>query len=187
MNGPSALGQPFGTLYRVVRRNWADPLDAGFSRRQTNNRWNTPDFAALYCCLSEKVARAVTLDLFRLAGLELSDLRPEVRPQLVELEWEGRCADMCGTASITAAGFPPDYPAGVRIGATQRAAAEWRESGFEGVLCRSASLARLGFSDWTPPHERWSEAAIFVETASHEPHLRARRDDFDWFILTHTA
>ena len=187
MSGPAALLQPRRTLYRVVRRSWADPLDARFSRQQTSNRWNTPDFAALYCCLSEKVARAVTLDLFRLAGLELADLRPEVRPQLVAIEWEGRCVDMCMTESITAAGFPPDYPAGVGVAATQRAAAQWRESGFEGVLCRSASLARLGFDHWIPPHERWSEAAIFVETASTPPRLLARRDDFDWFVLTQSA
>ena len=46
-------------VYRVVRADWEDPLDASFSRRRPDRRWNTADFGALYCCCSEAVARAV--------------------------------------------------------------------------------------------------------------------------------
>lgn len=174
-------------VYRVVRRGWADPLDTAFSRQQTANRWNSPAFPALYCCCSERVARGVTLDLFRVAGVELTDLRPEVRPQLVEIEWSGRVVDMCTPEGVAAAGFTSDYPNGTAIGNTQRAATAWHEAGWEGVVCRSASLARLGFTDWSGAHERWGEIAIFVENAAVRPRLAARRDDLDWLVSVRTA
>ena len=174
-------------VYRVVRSNWTDPLDSSFSRLQSGNRWNTNEFPALYCCCSEMVARAVTLDIFRLAGVELSDLRPQVQPQLVEIEWAGRVADMCSPEGIAAAGFPPEYPEGVGYQATQLAAANWHAGGWEGIVSRSASMGRLGFRDWTGIHERWGEVAIFVENAVLPPALLRRRNDLDWLILSRTA
>lgn len=187
MSGPAVIEYRGRPVYRVVRRNWSDPLDDSFSRRQTTNRWNTPDFAALYCCSSEAVARAVTLDLFRMVGVELTDLRPEIRPQLTEIEWEGTVVDMCSAEGVTAAGFPPEYPSGVPVRMTQRAATVWHEDGREGVVCRSASLARLGFDRWSGAHERWSEVAIFGDNAVIRPRLRARREDFDWLLRARSA
>lgn len=170
-------------VYRVVRREWADPLDSSFSRLQSGNRWNTRDFPALYCCCSEIVARAVTLDIFRVAGVELSDLRPQVRPQLVEIQWSGRVADVSSPEGVAAAGFPSEYPSGVEPRSTQQVAAEWHAEGWEGVVCRSASLGRLGFRDWTGMHERWGELAIFVENAASPPVLLRRRRDLGWVTL----
>jgi RES domain-containing protein len=174
-------------LYRVVRRDWADPLDASFSRMRASNRWNTSGFPALYCCCSEAVARAVALDVFRLAGVELSDLRAGVRPQLVEIDWQGRVADMCSPEGVAASGFAPGYPHAADRQATQAAATAWLRGGLEGVVCRSASLNRAGFADWTGPHERWGEVAIFVETAATRPRVRRRREDRDWFTLARAA
>ena len=106
-------------VYRVVRANWADPLDAGFSRRGEGGRWNTPEFPALYCCCSPGVARAVAMDIFRLAGVELSDLVPDARPQLVEIGWSGGVSDMASANGIDSAGFPAGYPEGASSGQTR--------------------------------------------------------------------
>jgi RES domain-containing protein len=168
-----------GVLYRVVRRGWKDPLDTSFSRRSTH-RWNTPEFEALYCCASAKVARAVALDVFRLAGLVLEDLRTEHRPQLVEIAWRGRLVDVATPQGVRAAGFPARYPEGVGREATQAAGSRWHAAGFEGVLCRSASLARLRFAAWSGDPANWSEAAIYPSNAREAPRLVRRIRDLAW-------
>jgi len=61
-------------IYRVVRANWRDPLDATFSQNSVDNRWNTKTFSALYCCCSEPVMIAVAEDILGYAGVDLSDL-----------------------------------------------------------------------------------------------------------------
>lgn len=167
-------------VYRVVRARWADPLDASFSRRTPDRRWNTADFPALYCCCSVAVARAVTLDLFGTAGVELEDLQPDVRPHLVEVEWHGEVVDMVTEDGVIAAGFQADYPRGVDRASTRSAAARWHESGAQGVCARSASLARRGVSAWHGDHRRFGELAVYVENASSEPRVRRRRDDHRW-------
>src|SRR5260370_10538878 len=97
-------------LYRVVRRRWPDPLDASHSRGETaDSRWNTPEFAALYCCCSEIVARAVTRDLYRMAAIDAADLQDDMLPDLVELSWAGEVADMASAAGVATAGFPDQY------------------------------------------------------------------------------
>lgn len=180
MTAPVAVEHRHVPVYRVVRRSWADPLDTSFSQQKTDNRWNTPDFPALYCCCSEPVARAVTLDVFRMAGVELSDLRAHAQPQLVEVDWHGRVVDMSSPEGIAAAGFPAGYPVGVDKRATREAAAAWHQAALEGVVCRSASLARQGFRTWHGRHEQWSEVAIFDDDAT----LMRRRDDLDWLSLS---
>lgn len=170
-------GQP---LYRVVRAGWSDPLDATFSQTAGDRRWNTGDFPALYCCLSVDVARAVTRDLLGFAGVELADLQPAYRPRLVEIGWKGELVDVATAPGVAAAGFPEDYPAGVDRSATRRAAVRWQGQGREGVACRSASLLRLGFTDWNGAWERWSEAALFVESCRMPPVVRGARDDSAW-------
>jgi RES domain-containing protein len=73
---PRALVHNHVPLFRVIRRGWADPLDTSYSQRASaDNRWNTPDFPALYSSCSERVARAVARDVFRLAAIELADLQ----------------------------------------------------------------------------------------------------------------
>lgn len=165
-------------VYRVVRRGWRDPLDASFSQTRTSNRWNTPRFPALYACCSEPVARGVAQDVFRLSGITVEDLQPDARPSLVEIAWSGRVVDVASAAGLAAAGFGADYPVGTTADLTQAAAARWHREGREGVVCRSASLARTGFADWTGPHMRWGELAIFPDNARQPPRRRRTREDW---------
>lgn len=167
-------------LYRVVRRGCADPLDVSHSKRRLGDyRWNNCEFGVLYCCCSEWVARAVTLDRLRLAGLDLTDLQTPARPQLIEISWSGRVVDVSSNEGVAAAGFPAGYPEGVRKEQTRRAAAQWRATGVGGVVFRSAALQRRGFSHWSGVHQRWSEAGIFVGNGSL-PTLIRRRDGSGW-------
>ena len=175
-------------LYRMVRASYADPLDASFSRVKVDNRWNPPDgFAALYACCSERVARAVALDLYQYAGIVLEDLQPAARPHLAEVGWSGRVIDVASVEGVAAAGFPPSYPTGIDYSQTQPKALEWHAAGSEGVVCRGASIDRLGLSDWTGPHPSWGEVAIFVENAATSPRLIRRRTDLEWFHVVDAA
>jgi hypothetical protein len=167
-------------LFRVVRAGWADPLDASYSLTAPDRRWNTPLFPALYCCCSHAVARGITRDLLKLTGVEVEDLQPSYRPRLVELSWKGDAVDVATAEGVAAAGFPADYPSGVSKGLSRASASDWHDGGDEGVVCRSASLWRLGFSDWTGPHTRWSELTIFVENCATPPTRRFHRDDLRW-------
>lgn len=166
-------------VFRVVHAGWENPLDASFSRSKADNRWNTSELSALYCCCSEMVARAVVRDRFRLTGVELAELQPEFRPRLVEVGWAGRVVDIASEAGILAAGFPGDYPIGVDKSETQRSATRWHSDNHEGVVCRSASLSRLGFDRWDGDHADWSELAIWPEGGAR-PQLLGRRDDLAW-------
>ncbi|HKH47795.1 MAG TPA: RES domain-containing protein [Thermoanaerobaculia bacterium] len=164
-------------LYRVIRAGWRDPLDASFSRRATDNRWNTSNFAALYCCGSLFVARAVTRDILRLAGVDIEDLLPDWRPRLVEIGWHGDLVDVATPEGIAAAGYSPSYPADCSKEVTRRDAERWHRDGEEGVTCRSASLWRMGFVDWTGSWPRWSEITVFVESCRTRPSLLDLRAD----------
>lgn len=183
MNACSWVDHRHAPVYRVVRAGWVDPLDASFSRQRPDNRWNTPEFPALYCACSELVARAVVLDVFRLAGVELADLQAAACPQLVEVAWQGRVVDMISPDGIAAAGFPAAYPAGVLKETTRRQALVWHSAGAEGIVCRNASLYRQGLRQWLGPHERWGELAIFRANSGTAPALRRRREDLDWLRL----
>jgi hypothetical protein len=168
-------------IFRVIRRDWVDPVDARFSQLpHVNNRWNTPRFPALYCCCSEAVARAVVRDIFRLTGIDLADLQEAAQPQLAEIEWSGELVDMINDPAILTAGFDLDYPIHSKRSKTQEAAAQWFSDGAAGILCRSASLARFGFADWTGDHARWSELAIYTDNSLRRPSLLKRRDDLAW-------
>jgi hypothetical protein len=170
-------------LFRVLRRGWPDPLDTSYSQRPAaNNRWNTPDFPALYCCCSERVARAVTRDIFRLAAIEMADLQDAMLPHLVEIGWTGEVIDIASAEGVVAAGFAPDYPLGVDKALTRSAATTWHRDGAAGVLARSASLLRLGLRTWVGSHEHWSETAVFVNNAPRRPTLLQRRSDLDWLM-----
>lgn len=168
-------------VLRVVRAGWRDATDASQSRTRADNRWNTADFLALYCCCSVPVARAVALDRFRLAAVVVEDLQPEAKPALTELSWSGRVVDVVSQGGVAAAGFPPAYPAGVSKEDTRRAASRWHEFGHEGVVCRSASLWRRGRGQaWEGDHKPWSELAIFPLKAANQPRGEGRRNDLAW-------
>lgn len=180
MSGFLTVQHAHSPVYRVVRRTWKDPLDASFSRNRPGNRWNTAEFPALYCCCHPGVARAVVLDVFRLAGVELADLQPAAMPQLVEVSWGGEVVDVASTEGVAATGFPLDYPKAVSKSQTRRSAHEWYARGAEGVVCRSASIARTGFATWTGTHIHWGEIAIFIQNAKRRPRLVRRRRDLEW-------
>lgn len=165
---------------RVVRAGWDDPLDVSFSQTRSDRRWNTIDFPTLYCCCSVQVARAITRDLLGIGSVLVADLQPAYRPALVDIKWQGRVADITSLEGLKAAGFEATYPEGVEISETQRRAVVWIDAELEGVVCRSASLHRLGFSDWLGSHEPWGELAIFVSSSSMAPELINRRVDLDW-------
>lgn len=168
-------------LYRVVRRDWSDPLDATFSRSVSDNRWNTPAFPALYCCCSEPVARAVATERLQRLSLSLEDLAPDAYPQLVELDWGGTLVDVASSAGLVANGFPPTFPQDTPVGHCQQAAAEWHAQGHQGILCRSASLCRLGWeARWAGDHRPWGETVIFPRQGTRKPRLIRRRDDLAW-------
>jgi hypothetical protein len=51
----------------------------------------------------------------------------------------------------------------------------------EGVVCRSASLHRLGLDAWIGDHARWSELAVFVRNVATAPSVTGSHDDLAWF------
>lgn len=169
-------------IFRVVRAGWQDATDASHSQTKADNRWNAGDFPALYCCCSLVVARAVALDVFRLASLVVEDLQPEVRPALAELSWSGQVVDVAYPDGVAAAGFPAGYPDGVSKEEARQAARRWHEHGHEGVVCRSASLWRRerGRLRWEGGHEGWSELAIFPLKAAKRPREERRTTDTSW-------
>jgi hypothetical protein len=174
-------------VFRVVRRGWDDPVDASFSRRREDRRWNTSSFASLYCCCSEGVARAVTRDLLGVAAVDAEDLQPAYRPQLTEIGWSGEVVDVVSPDGVAAAGFPADYPARVDKAATRAAAEGWYGDGAEGVCCRSASLHRLGRTHWTGDHRGFGEVAVYLDNARRQPSLDRRRDDLEWLRASFAA
>jgi RES domain-containing protein len=172
-------------IYRVVRRGWPEPLDTTFSQQaNVDNRWNTADFPALYCCCSPSVARAIVKDVFHLAGVDLEDLQEDARPQLVEIHWTGEVVDMVSDSAIISAGFESEYPGGSERSQTRQAAVEWHQQGAEGILCRSASVGRLGFARWEGDHQPWSELAIFAQNAVVPPAVLKRRSDLAWLAFS---
>lgn len=167
-------------LCRVVRAQWPDPLDSSYSQQRSDNRWNTPAFGALYTCCSEKVARAVALDVLRFHAVMIEDLHPLVRPELAEIAWQGEVVDVASAEGVARAGLPATYPEAVSRSETQQLASAWYEAAREGVVCRSASIARLGVSGWQGGHEAWGELAIFVQNAHRPPQILRRRKDDRW-------
>lgn len=177
---PRTIRHDHRPVYRVVRAGWPEPLDASFSQTALDNRWNTFEFPALYCCCGLEVARAITRDLLRIAGIEVDDLQPEFRPRLVEVEWAGEVVDVVSPEGVAAVGFPDSYPEGVSKRRTRDLAEEWHGRAAEGVVCRSASLHRLGMTDWSGGCLRVGELALFVENCRTPPRKTGHRDDPGW-------
>lgn len=167
-------------IYRVLAHRHTTPEDASYSQTKRDNRWNTPEFPALYACCSPAVARSVAEDIYRRSGVVLEDLQPDALPALHELSWRGELVDAATPAGLAAAGFPSTYPAGVSKVDTQRAAGAWQAAGLDGVVCRSASLGRLGFTRWAQPHEPWGEVAIFTRNAKRPVRRQRTWPDLAW-------
>lgn len=167
-------------IYRVARAEWTDPLDATFAALHSH-RWNAPgSHAVLYTSCSITVARAIVLDIFKIVALDLEDLAPGVRPVLLEIAWSGEPVDMASVAGLVECGFRHTYPEHMEHRHTQPFGRAWFALGAEGVLCRSASMFRIGHQGWMGNHEDWSELAIFVDNAKVQPVILNRREDVDW-------
>jgi RES domain-containing protein len=180
MTAPLTMAHGHIPLYHVVRKSWKYPLDASLSQVSRDRRWNTSEFPALYCSCSERMARAIVIDLFEWSASQMADLQPPNLPRLVEIHWAGQVVDMVTAEGISAAGLAASYPDETSKDQTRRLAVEWSSEGREGVVCRSASMARLDFRGWMGAHEEWSELAIFVGNCVREPVLHRTRDDLKW-------
>ncbi len=178
---PRYVAHSHTPIFRVVRAGWPDPLDASFSRKARDNRWNDESFPALYCCCSEPVARGVTVDILRFAGVEASELLPSARPRLIEIAWSGEVVDVASAEGVAEAGFEAHYPEDSDKVATRKQAVAWHAAKAEGVVCRSASLHRLGLRVWAGDHAHWSELALFVGNVMTAPRVTGSRDDLSWF------
>ena len=178
--GVPIIGHSHVPLFRVARAGWTDPLDASFSRAHPG-RWNAlGDGPVLYLCCSVEVARSVVRDVFQLGSLLFDDLTAATRPVLIEVSWTGELVDMASVDGISQSGFDSDYPNGVEHARTQPLASEWRRTGAEGVVCRSASVLRIEPQAWIGDHESWSEVALFVGQTRNEPVMIGRRNTTDW-------
>jgi hypothetical protein len=180
VTAPLTLQHAHVPVFRVVKAGWQNPLDTTHGKLR-GGRWNPKNtFGVLHTACSERVARAITLDLFRFAAVELDDLMPAVRPALAEISWQGTTIDVVTDAGVSGAGFIAAYPDGVGHQITQPVGVNWHQDGREAVVCRSASLSRLGFRTWSGSHEPWGELAIFVENVDAAPFLLQMRSNLDW-------
>lgn len=169
-------------LLRVVRAA-ADPLEGRPGPH--GGRWSPRhEYPVLYTSADEFVSRAFVVELLRRSNLVIEDLADDVRPVIAKIAWSGEGVDVATSAGVAAAGLPATYPDGVDHSRTQPLAREWRQAGEQSVVCRSASLRRLGFSAWGGDHERWSEVAIFTDRAIVVPRLVALAPvPDDWLTL----
>lgn len=169
MSTPGVIAHDHQPVFRVVRASWSDALDASFSQKAADNRWNDSEFAALYLCCSVEVARAVALDVLGYGGIDPRDLQAEYLPNLVSVRWHGQVIDMVTADGIASVGLPSDYPQHIDRRSTRALARQWFQDRREGVVCRSASMMRRGLSRWKGAHEAWSELALFVNNLKSSP------------------
>ncbi len=147
---------------------------------EPENRWNTHEFPALYCCCSIRVASEIVQDRFRRLAIMLEDLQDGQLPTLVEVDWSGMIVDCASPMGLVAAGLPA-YPDGVDKPECRTLAATWHAANLQGVLARSAAVWRNGIAlGWAGSHRQWSELAIFVRNARRSPRLVRRRRDLNW-------
>ena len=134
-----------GTYVRVADPDWADPLDASFSRR-SGGRWNPPgEFAVLYLCRDVETARANARRLIAGQPFTFDDLLPERLPVLVEATVpEARHVDAVTARGLAALELPATYPRDGRGRTVGHArcrrigSAAWA-AGEPGIACRSAA------------------------------------------------
>lgn len=169
MSAPRVIAHDHQPVFRVVRASWPDALDASFSQKAADNRWNDREFAVLYLCCSPVVARVVALDILGYGGIDVRDLHAEYLPQLVHITWRGQVIDMVSMDGIAGVGLPLDYPSNIDKSSTRALARQWFHDQCEGVVCRSASMMRRGLAVWNGAHEAWGELALFVGNLKRKP------------------
>ena len=167
-----------GAYLRVADPGWTDPLDPSWAAER-GGRWNPPaSFPVLYLCATVEVARANVLRRFEGFPYGVLDLRPDRRPDLVEVGVsELRAADIVTDAGCRAVGLPATYPLDGRrrrIGweRTQPIGLRLFREGEVAIAARSAALAS---------GERGEELARIVRTRRERPRLQGRRSFDAWF------
>ncbi len=167
-----------GAYLRVADPGWDDPLDASFAAEH-GGRWNPPgSFPMLYLCATVQVARANVFHRFEGLPYGVVDLRPERRPDLVEVRVaEVRAVDVVTAAGCRAVGLPATYPFDDmrrRTGweRTQPIGLRAFEEGEAAIAARSAALA-FG--------ERGEELACIIRRRKDRPRLTSRRAFDAWF------
>lgn len=135
----------------------------------------------LYTACSSTVALGLARDRFATGLIDPEDLMPGDQPELAEIQWSGVVVDVASTAGVAAAGFVPSYSSGVDHAIAQQTGLSWHGARHEGVLCRSASLARLGMTAWSGPCTAYAETATFTEVCTVNPEQVNRRRFADWY------
>jgi hypothetical protein len=166
-----------GAYLRVADPGWHDPLDASYAAEH-GGRWNPPgSFPMLYLCATVRVARANVFHRFERFPYGVLDLRPDRRPDLVEVHLaELRAVDVVTAAGCRSVGLPATYPfdGRRRIGweRTQPIGLRAFDAGEEAIAARSAALAE---------GERGEELARIIRRRKDRPRLTRRRPFDEWF------
>ncbi len=135
-----------GTYFRVAEPGWDGPLDGAYSMI-AGGRWNAPgSFPVVYLNLDRTTARANVDRKFLGAPYSVLDLRPEMRPVLVETTVsEAAFVDAVTDDGLEALGLPTTYPRADDGEPVPRAACQpigerlW-DAGEQGIACRSAAI-----------------------------------------------
>ena len=162
-----------GRYFRVVDPDWSDPADTTFSRA-AGGRWNPPaTFGALYLNSNESVAAANARARHAKRAIQLFDLLPEFRPQLVTFTISDiDVLDALTSLGIADIGFAESFPFGVSWDACQSVALQAHEAGLRGVAARSAAECTATFF-------HGEELALFDDSTLPLPTIR--RAFADWY------
>jgi RES domain-containing protein len=166
-----------GVYFRVCKPDWLDCTDISYGK-MFGGRWNPPGaFGALYLNRTIEVAAAQARQMFRSGEATVFDLRPERRPQLLEIDiTECVVLDAVTDEGLASVGLPSAYPYRVdhvfcqRIGARAHA-----EPGISGIACRSASACS------GPAHFVGEELALFDRAMAFGRPADRPRPFADWY------
>jgi RES domain-containing protein len=162
-----------GVWYRVCKPDWVDCTDTTFSRTR-GGRWNAPGtFGVLYLNETVEVAVARVHAMFRSGEATVFDLRPERRPELLELDLPARnVADAVSDEGLRALDLPANYPFAVDHDRCQPIGARvYADVAMDGVVYRSAAGCE-GPGQW-----QGEELALFDRAASDARPVRRRPFD----------
>jgi RES domain-containing protein len=142
-----------GRYYRVVDRTSIDPLDTSYSKA-SGGRWNPPrEFGALYLFATPSVAAANARCQFTRRAINLFDLLPAARPELVTVDVPRISAlDVVTARGVRAAGLPATYPYGVSWPPCQAIARDAYADDVPSVAARSNAEASSGRRTNSVPH-----------------------------------
>jgi hypothetical protein len=165
-----------GIYYRVCKVDWLDCLDTSYSRTH-GGRWNAAGaFGVLYLNRTVDVAVARVGTMFESNEATVFDLRPERRPELLEVEAsEVEAADAVSREGLASLGLPAEYPFGVGNELCQPVGQHvYEDESAAGIACRSAAGCR------GPGDSPGEELALF-ERATDGIRPGVRRTFAEWY------